>query len=237
MPLPVHVSGPMLGVRPAHSRAFPSIRWAPHKVSGARVRRGFTPFFRTVARTNVLIIGDHQERQVLTRRQILGSGLCAIAYGLASRSTAARTFASVSHYATGASTNPIEDLSTPLSSTLVDGLPFAPWFTGDDFENASIPFHATYQGPTPEPTEEVDTRRTSPSPRAASSTRSCARASDQRGRPGSTPIRRPSSMRRSPACSNRPRAGITGASHGRSGWPAKRTSRCMTGPVRWSPSD
>jgi hypothetical protein len=65
-------------------------------------------------------------------------------------------------------------------------------------------------------------RRTAPSPRAASSTRSCAPALGRRGQPGSTPTRRPSSMRRSMACSNRPRAGITGASHGRSGWPAKR---------------
>lgn len=93
---------------------------------------------------------------MFTRRQILGSGLCAIAYGLASRSTAARALANVPQYPTGATANPIKDLSTPLSSTLVDGLPFAPWFTGDDFENTSIPFHATYQGPIPEPTEDVD---------------------------------------------------------------------------------
>ncbi|MCC6358980.1 MAG: FAD-dependent oxidoreductase [Phycisphaerales bacterium] len=93
---------------------------------------------------------------MLTRRQILGSGLCAIAYGLASRIAVARTFAVVSRYPTCATTNPIEDLCSPLSSTLVDGLPFAPRFTGDDFENSSIPFHATYQGPIPEPTEEVD---------------------------------------------------------------------------------
>lgn len=56
---------------------------------------------------------------------------------------------------TGAATDPIVDLPANLS-TLVDGIPFARWFTGDDFNNTAIPLHSTYQGAIPEPTEEVD---------------------------------------------------------------------------------
>jgi hypothetical protein len=40
---------------------------------------------------------------------------------------------------------------------MVNGLPFDSWFTGDDFSGPdTIPFHASYQGPMPPATEEVD---------------------------------------------------------------------------------
>ena len=43
---------------------------------------------------------------------------------------------------------------------MVDGMPFAQWFFGDDFDNKTIPFHFIPDyfngGPPPEPAEEVD---------------------------------------------------------------------------------
>ena len=43
---------------------------------------------------------------------------------------------------------------------MVDGIPFAEWFFGDDFDNKTIPFHFIPDyfngGPPPEPAEEVD---------------------------------------------------------------------------------
>lgn len=93
---------------------------------------------------------------MFSRRQILGSGLTALAYGLFARPgrLLGRALAPPADlWNTG---NPVLDLQGPLTSTLVDGLPFAPWFTGDDFQNSSIPFHSIYQGAIPAPNEDVD---------------------------------------------------------------------------------
>jgi hypothetical protein len=56
-------------------------------------------------------------------------------------------------------TRPIADLDRLPASTMVGGFPFAPGFTGDDFENTQIPFHTVQNdfpgGQPPAPTEEV----------------------------------------------------------------------------------
>lgn len=57
-------------------------------------------------------------------------------------------------------TTPFLEIPSHPPSVMVDGIPFAEWFSGDDFENASIPFHNIPDyfngGPPPEPAEEVD---------------------------------------------------------------------------------
>jgi len=57
-------------------------------------------------------------------------------------------------------TNPVLQLSGPLESVLVNGLPFLDWITGDDFQNNNIPFHQIpdyFQGGLPpSPSERVD---------------------------------------------------------------------------------
>jgi len=53
--------------------------------------------------------------------------------------------------------NPFLALEPLPPSTLVDGLPFARWFTGDDFlQPSEIPFHTTFTGPYPAPEETID---------------------------------------------------------------------------------
>ncbi|MAF64562.1 MAG: hypothetical protein CMJ84_02730 [Planctomycetes bacterium] len=55
--------------------------------------------------------------------------------------------------------HPIARVPDEPPSVVVDGLPFARGFTGDSFENGSIPFHGGPAGctePPPAPTEEVD---------------------------------------------------------------------------------
>ena len=57
-------------------------------------------------------------------------------------------------------TTPFLEIPAHPPSVMVDGIPFAQWFSGDDFENSSIPFHFIPNyfngGPPPEPAEEVD---------------------------------------------------------------------------------
>ena len=69
-----------------------------------------------------------------------------------------QSFACVSSGALGIdATTPI--LHVPLNppSVVVDGIPFAQWFFGDDFDNDHIPFHYIPDyGQLPEPAEDVD---------------------------------------------------------------------------------
>jgi hypothetical protein len=58
-----------------------------------------------------------------------------------------------------ADSRPLARLPDELSSVLVDGLPFAPWYTGDSFANTAIPFHRpenNLPGGFPSPDEEVE---------------------------------------------------------------------------------
>lgn len=98
-----------------------------------------------------------------TRRQFIGGGLAAITWGLGSRR--AWGVPSVPFPlpcpATGgaalAGTDPVLAIPNHPASTMVDGLPFAPWFTGDSFDNNNIPFHFIGDyGSFPPPQEEVD---------------------------------------------------------------------------------
>jgi hypothetical protein len=56
--------------------------------------------------------------------------------------------------------NPFAPVPLDPPSIEVDGMPFADWFTGDDFPNTSVPFHTCENcydgGEPPAPTEEVD---------------------------------------------------------------------------------
>lgn len=81
-----------------------------------------------------------------TRRQVLRGGLAAVAWGLAARRGFGKGPPNHSLcIGSGASplneSNPFLHIPNHPPSMLVDGLPFADWFTGDDFQNNAIPFH------------------------------------------------------------------------------------------------
>lgn len=99
-----------------------------------------------------------------TRREVLYGGLAAVAWGLGLR----RRFPAppVRPCAPGGglpldATAPVLAIPATLESQMLDGLPFAPWFTGDDFRRpADYPFHneppcCRFAEP-PAPTEEID---------------------------------------------------------------------------------
>lgn len=101
---------------------------------------------------------------MLTRRTFLHNGMSAAVIGMLGR----RRLAVLGYRATPAvagirglsPSGPFAEVPLFPESTLVEGLPFAPWFTGDDFASDAIPFHSCEncfgaEGP-PSPTEEVD---------------------------------------------------------------------------------
>lgn len=102
-----------------------------------------------------------------SRRRFLGSGLAALAYGLLPGVGTPRPGVGFRPSpdpagSTGAAllggTTPVLPIS-PGVSVDVGGYPFHPWFTGDDFQNPVIPFHAGAgpgQAEIPQPTERVD---------------------------------------------------------------------------------
>src|SRR3954447_3760322 len=56
-----------------------------------------------------------------------------------------------------AATTPLLEIPANPPSIMVDGIPFAKWFSGDDFDNDHIPFHTLPDyGQLPEPAEEID---------------------------------------------------------------------------------
>ncbi|MEP6810630.1 MAG: FAD-dependent oxidoreductase [Chthoniobacterales bacterium] len=102
-----------------------------------------------------------------TRREFLRGGLSAFALGMAGRTGLADPPGSRSLRQCAPSgglavhgTSPFREIPADPPTVMVDGLPFAEWFSGDDFENASIPFHSIPDyfngGLPPEPAEEVD---------------------------------------------------------------------------------
>jgi len=53
--------------------------------------------------------------------------------------------------------NPFERLPSDPDGVEIGGLPFARWFTGDDFgDPQTIPFHVSWQGTVPAPSEDVE---------------------------------------------------------------------------------
>jgi len=80
-----------------------------------------------------------------SRRQFLSGGLAAVAWGLSARRGIGKPPPNHPCVASGAAplgdSNPFFHVANNPPSTLVDGLPFATWFTGDDYPNNAIPFH------------------------------------------------------------------------------------------------
>ncbi len=102
---------------------------------------------------------------MITRRRLLRAGLGAFGLGLLSRrSGEAAVLRWLSCPESGGlpavDTNPFAALPRFPNSEWIGGMPFAPWFQGDDFRNDAIPFHSAPQyfpdDTPPEPSETVD---------------------------------------------------------------------------------
>jgi len=104
---------------------------------------------------------------MLNRREFLRGGLSAFALGTLGTkavlgSPIRRSLRSCAPSgALGISaTTPFLEIPSNPPSVMVDGIPFAEWFFGDDFNNDHIPFHFIPDyfngGPPPEPAEEID---------------------------------------------------------------------------------
>jgi len=93
-----------------------------------------------------------------TRRQFLQGGLAAVAWGLAARRGLGKNPPCISAGAAPLDeTDPFLHIPNQPPSRMIDGLPFADWFTGDNFDNNQIPFHFIGDyGAFPPPQEEVD---------------------------------------------------------------------------------
>lgn len=83
----------------------------------------------------------------ISRRRFLGTGFSAVAMGLLARqgvavdALLARSDAKELPFGP---TSPLRRISSHPQSVMYDGLPFAPWFTGDDFtDETGYPFHAS----------------------------------------------------------------------------------------------
>jgi len=121
-----------------------------------------SPNLRSWCRTSA----TPSRREVL--RAGLGAGLGAVAIGLARIAGVRGSTASASTIAppptgatwSGPAGHPILELTESLDSVMIDGLPFARDWTGDDFANDEFPFHSCEncfpKGGPPEPSEEVD---------------------------------------------------------------------------------
>lgn len=101
----------------------------------------------------------------MDRREFIRGGLSAFALGaLGSKGLIASQQPLRSCAPSGArqiaATTPLLEIPSSLPVKVVDGIPFAGWFFGDDFDNDHIPFHSMPDyfngGPPPEPAEEVD---------------------------------------------------------------------------------
>jgi hypothetical protein len=98
---------------------------------------------------------------MLSRRETLGAGVSALAMGMLGRSALAKPPGCPN---TGSfpwiTSAPIRALWNLPDSIMVDGFPFAPWWTGDSWANDFMPFHHAENvfpgGSPPPPTESVD---------------------------------------------------------------------------------
>ena len=102
---------------------------------------------------------------MMDRREFIRGGLSAVALGaLGNKGLLANQRPPRSCVASGAlqisATTPLLEIPSSPASTVVDGIPFANWFFGDDYDNDHIPFHFIPDyfngGPPPEPAEEID---------------------------------------------------------------------------------
>jgi hypothetical protein len=104
---------------------------------------------------------------MLNRREFLRGGLSAFALGTLGTNAGLGSLISRplrSCAPSGAlginATTPFLEIPSNSPSVMVDGMPFAKWFLGDDFDNTTIPFHTIQDyfngGPPPEPAEEID---------------------------------------------------------------------------------
>ncbi len=101
---------------------------------------------------------------MFSRRDVLRGGLGAAGIGLLAKHGFALNSASDLNIGSGAvglaRTRPFRYIPFHPQSVMVDGLPFAEWFTGDFFSNDAIPFHTCQNcfenGEPPAPTEETD---------------------------------------------------------------------------------
>lgn len=99
-----------------------------------------------------------------SRREFIGTGFAAVALGLMSRQGLARGPLSATPPSKALAlvkrARPITPIAEFPVSTMVDGLPFAPIFSGDDFVSGVIPFHGIEnlfpKGKPPTPSETVD---------------------------------------------------------------------------------
>lgn len=91
-----------------------------------------------------------------SRREFLYGGLSAVALGMLPHGPRLLRPAGSPPAVAPAAGDPFLDLPSVLQSVDVDGLPFAPWYTGDSFQNVEIPFHATPAIDLPAPSERVD---------------------------------------------------------------------------------
>ncbi len=100
-----------------------------------------------------------------TRRSFIQSGLSAAALGLFGRRAWGRAPSGSGRNIPGGipqgKSSPFNPIPLHPQSVMVEGLPFASWYTGDDFvENGDIPFHGNEQcfagGQPPLPTEDVE---------------------------------------------------------------------------------
>lgn len=100
---------------------------------------------------------------MISRRKFLRDGLSAFALGMLARKglSIGRISPPMPCAPSGAlgidATTPLLQIPANPPSVLVDGIPFADWFFGDDFDNDHIPFHFIPDyGQLPEPAEDVD---------------------------------------------------------------------------------
>jgi hypothetical protein len=102
--------------------------------------------------------GTFGGRDMISRRGFLQSGFGALAVGLMRPGLGGRTVDS-SETLPLLESRPVAPLPFRPPSIMIDGMPFAPGYTGDDFSNTSIPFHTPenqFPDGLPTPTEEVD---------------------------------------------------------------------------------
>ena len=85
---------------------------------------------------------------MLNRREFLRGGLSAFALGTLGTTASLGSPISRSLRSCAPSgalgihaTTPFLEIPSNPPSVLVDGMPFAEWFQGDDFDNKTIPFH------------------------------------------------------------------------------------------------
>jgi hypothetical protein len=93
------------------------------------------------------------DAQPLSRRAVLGGGLAALTLGTA---RGAGAWPCLPAALGNGAASPMVPAAGVGTVERIGGLPFARWFTGDDFRDSlSVPFHGAFNKPLPAPTERV----------------------------------------------------------------------------------